>query len=53
MNGEDIPFELGAEREKAILEICTRSSHFQDLLRLWTNATKMRSWLTAKVKSVS
>ena len=53
MNGEDIPLELGAERDQAIFEICTRSTHFEDLLKLWINATKMRGWLTAKVKSVS
>ena len=53
MNGEDIPLELGAERELAISDICKRCIHFEQLLKLWISATKMRSWLTVKVKSVS
>lgn len=27
LNGEDIPLELGAAREREILDICTRFSH--------------------------
>lgn len=53
MNGEDIPLEEGAEREVAITDICKRSVHFEQLLKLWMSATKMRSWLTVKIKSVS
>jgi len=53
MNGEDFPLEECKEREDAIFDICIRSSSFNDLLKLWISATKMRSWLSAKIQSVS
>ena len=49
MNGEDIPLDVGPERDEAIFDVCTRSSEYQILLQLWISATKMRVWLTAKI----
>lgn len=43
-----LPEEEGAARDKAILEAMQDVSGFDDVLRYWIIASKMRNWLNGK-----
>lgn len=52
-NGDDIPEDKGADRDDALKFACIDYENYGKLIKMWSHADNMASWLEAKKASIA